>query len=252
MRIVTQFGWAVLAGTIFGFPAFAAGEHVPEAKPLATAQQEPFLEGIDTPPAKPKVPDNPGNTPGVVPEPLAACVIPGALLLVAEPLRGGEYQDCGITDPVRLAGVVRGANVTKFPAPVTISCDFARVLTGWLRQDVLPAVEHEFESAVAIVASGPGYQCRRRNNQPDGKLSEHALGMAIDITQFQLVDGSDISVEKDWGVETEKGKLLQAIHAKACKRFTTVLGPDADPNHRSHFHLDTGCHGQDCTYIICQ
>ncbi|WP_170107233.1 extensin-like domain-containing protein [Roseibium marinum] len=171
---------------------------------------------------------------------------------MAEPVTDGGYEDCGIADPVRLAGVVSGPNTAKFHAPVTISCDFAKVLTDWLRRDVLPVAELEFGIPVAVVASGPGYQCRRRNNRPDGKLSEHALGMAIDITQFQLADSSNISIEKDWVTATGKGKFLQAIHAKACRRFTTVLGPDADANHRSHFHLDAGCHGQDCTYIICQ
>ncbi|WP_068419693.1 extensin family protein [Labrenzia sp. OB1] len=252
MRLVSKLRCVVLAGTFFGLPALAVGEAVPEAKPLATMQQEPFLEGVDTPPTKPQAPDSPGKTPGVRSKALAACVIPGALLDVAEPVAGGRHDGCGIADPVRLSGVVRGGDVAKFSAPVTVSCEFAKVLTGWLRQDVLPEAERAFDSPVAVVASGPGYQCRRRNNRPDGKLSEHALGMAIDIAQFQLADRSDVSVEKDWGAKTEKGRFLKAIHAKACKRFTTVLGPDADPDHRSHFHLDTGCHGQDCTYIICQ
>jgi hypothetical protein len=32
--------------------------------------------------------------------------------------------------------------------------------------------------------------------------------------------------------------FLRRLHAGACQRFTTVLGPDANAEHRNHFHLD--------------
>ncbi len=134
-----------------------------------------------------------------------------------------------------------------------ITCEFARVVADWIRQDVLPAARNELGMDVTGLLTGPGYQCRRRNNLPDGKLSEHALGKAVDVSGFRLANGDVISVMKDWPEpETAPGKFLRAVHAAACKRFTTVLGPDADPNHEAHFHLDTGCHGKDCTYLICQ
>ncbi|PVB61599.1 extensin family protein [Labrenzia sp. 011] len=254
MQIVTQLCRAFLAGMVLAPTVCFAVEVVPDAKPLAPAFRETFLEGVDTPPAKPRFPeaDDTGRKSDAGGRPFAACDIPGALLEPGEPVAGDKYEECQIAEPVRLNGVVDGTNVVKFPAPVSVSCQFAGVLTRWLRQDVLPAAELQFDSPVAVVVSGPGYQCRRRNNRPDGKLSEHALGMAVDISRFQLVDGTEISVEKDWKAGTGKGTFLQTIHAGACQRFTTVLGPDADPDHRSHFHLDIGCHGQDCTYLICQ
>ncbi len=39
-------------------------------------------------------------------------------------------------------------------------------------------------------------------------------------------------------VETPRGRFLREIHAKACERFGTVLGPEANEAHRDHFHLD--------------
>ena len=33
-------------------------------------------------------------------------------------------------------------------------------------------------------------------------------------------------------------QFLRAIHAAACRRFGTVLGPEANEAHRNHFHLD--------------
>ena len=32
--------------------------------------------------------------------------------------------------------------------------------------------------------------------------------------------------------------FLRAAHETACKRFGTVLGPEANEAHRNHFHLD--------------
>ncbi|MEY4951606.1 MAG: hypothetical protein RL299_30, partial [Pseudomonadota bacterium] len=31
-----------------------------------------------------------------------------------------------------------------------------------------------------------------------------------------------------------------AIHASACKRFGMVLGPNYNPAHRNHLHLEVG------------
>ena len=236
----------------------------PDVKPIEPLTEDRFIEGVDVPPSKPKsnqeaersveksdqsgVPDE-----GKRAQASLKCDIPGALISSSSSVSGTSGDDdCGIKDPIMLEGVVVGDNAAKFPAPVTISCEFARKLTEWLREDVVPAAEDQFGSAVAVFRSGPGYQCRRRNNRPDGKLSEHALGKAVDISAFEIADGSLVSVSKDWGESTKKGRFLKTIHALACRRFTTVLGPDADPNHKSHFHVDIGCHGKTCTYLICQ
>lgn len=37
---------------------------------------------------------------------------------------------------------------------------------------------------------------------------------------------------------TKEGQFLRAIHGGACGPFGTVLGPEANEPHRSHFHLD--------------
>jgi hypothetical protein len=217
-----------------------------------------FIEGIDIPSAKPRPNlqvDLPRTALKTV-QPSDVCKIEGAFI---EPTRTeldrretNSDPGCGIENPVDLTGLQQGQATVSFAASVTVSCDFARALTDWLQLNVLPEARVLFGRPVTLITSGPGYQCRRRNNLPDGKLSEHALGKAIDLTFFQLSDGTKISVEADWGKETVNGRFLAAIHASACKRFATVLGPEADPNHKSHIHLDAGCHGKDCTHIICQ
>ncbi|WP_346894274.1 extensin family protein [uncultured Roseibium sp.] len=162
---------------------------------------------------------------------------------------------CGFSSAVRLAGVSGDTDIAFVPGP-TVNCRFAGALSKWLAEDLAQiAVETKGERLKAVHA-GPGYQCRRRNNLKDGKLSEHALGNALDILSFEFVSGDIVSVEDDWsGEEPDKApkrKFLSAVHDAACKRFTTVLGPGADKYHQSHLHVDIGCHGKTCTYRICQ
>ena len=234
-----------------------ASTPVPPPRPIEEAGQQPFVEGVDVPRAKPPVsapPAKAGDTRPIAP----GCVVEGAKVLQRKPVSGGGDRDllddpaCGIGNPVVLKSVGdEPANIT-FSGDVLLSCDFAKILSEWLRKDVLAVAAETVASPLVRVGSGPGYQCRRRNNQPDGKLSEHALGKALDLSHFHFENGQVISVEEHWSQDTVEGRFLRQVHASACKRFTTVLGPDADPHHKSHFHLDTGCHGQDCTYLICQ
>jgi len=236
-------------------PALAGGA-VPPGKPLAEERDTRFIEGVHVPRAKPvaaarESPETNGRTASI-------CDIPGARLSkVAAISEGGAIGPfaeggCGIADPVRLEGVFHDGSELSFTNPVLVSCGFARMLTDWMLLDVLPAGNEVLGEKPVRIATGPGYQCRRRNNQPDGKLSEHALGKALDISHLEFANGSILSIEDHWAEASASGRFLKRIHAAACERFTTVLGPDADPDHTSHIHLDTGCHGSDCTYIICQ
>jgi hypothetical protein len=40
------------------------------------------------------------------------------------------------------------------------------------------------------------------------------------------------------GLETRHARFLRQAHAAACKRFGTVLGPEANDAHKNHLHLD--------------
>jgi hypothetical protein len=262
MQISVAFVSAVLLVHCLLSPYAFANPPLPQEKPIQELGRTRFIEGIDVPEAKPAgdaksssaAPDEGGGKSSTIETPeLAACDIQGAVFDRLAPLYSDERDEgCGIAVPVNLTGVSSESVEVTFPTNATLSCGFAKTLTEWLIQDVVPVAQAEFGKPVSEFFTGPGYQCRRRNNQPDGKLSEHALGKAIDITAFRLSDGTEISVETDWASKTEKGHFLKSVHKAACKRFTTVLGPDADPNHKSHFHLDIGCHGKSCTYVICQ
>ncbi|MCV0427379.1 MAG: extensin family protein [Roseibium sp.] len=231
-----------------------ASDPVPPVKPITPTSPHDFIEGVDIPPSKPDATAHEATKETSAKPKAVDCEIDGATVEQTMPFNGADIGDkaCGVAAPVKLLGIHDRDHRTSFSSPITVSCEFAKVFAEWLQEDVLPAAEEHLEHSIVKLRNGPGYQCRRRNNQPDGKLSEHALGKAVDLTGFQLGDSTFVSVQEDWGAETREGRFLKSIHASACKRFTTVLGPDADPNHKSHFHLDIGCHGKSCTYLICQ
>lgn len=162
---------------------------------------------------------------------------------------------CGFSSAVRLARVNGDADIGFVPEPM-VNCRFAGALSKWVEEDLARIALETAGERLKAVHAGPGYQCRRRNNLKDGKLSEHALGNALDVLSFEFMSGDIVSVENDWsGDDPDKEprrKFLRAVHDAACKRFTTVLGPGADEYHQSHIHVDIGCHGKTCTYRICQ
>jgi len=247
--------WLGLAGPVLAEASF------PPVKPLADSPTQPFTPGLDVPPANParpaqQKPASPGKiedtTAGEKPNntTAGACVLANANFEAVDAIEGED--GCGIAAPVRLISVKSGANMLAFSQEPFLNCKSARVVADWLTEDVVRLSRSLLGSPVVRLENGPGYVCRRRNNQPDGKLSEHARGNALDITAFQTADGETVSIERGWGTDTPKGRFLAEVHASACERFATVLGPDADPHHKSHFHLDNRCRGQACTYKICQ
>jgi hypothetical protein len=71
-------------------------------------------------------------------------------------------------------------------------------------------------------------------------MSEHATANAVDIAGFVLADGREVSVLRDWGKDSAVSRFLDRIHARACRHFNAVLGPDYNERHRDHFHFDQG------------
>ena len=51
------------------------------------------------------------------------------------------------------------------------------------------------------------------------------------------------SVISDGTSYNARQRFLRLIHAAACRRFGTVLGPEANEAHRNHFHLDMADRG---------
>ncbi len=217
--------------------------------------------------------DSEEQTPAVEPERVYQAACPALLegRIKGKPLPPIEDGGCGENSPLEITAI----GEVQLTTPVTMNCRMAETLHGW--------VDGADQSALVLLKSqlwrlnvSTSYQCRRRNNAPDGKISEHGFANALDIAGFELVDGTRISVLDHWpavdyeaeveaaseegeaeestydGPEATLEGFLRLVHQDACTRFTTVLGPEANVHHADHFHFDLGCHGKTCTYRICE
>lgn len=120
------------------------------------------------------------------------------------------------------------------------SCPLAVAYALFDIHTLQPASEAVFGQPVTQVDHLGSFACRNVYNRSEGRLSEHASANALDIAGFRLADGRRISVLRDWKDDGDNGKFLRLVREGACKQFNTVLGPDYNAAHRSHFHLDMG------------
>ena len=119
-----------------------------------------------------------------------------------------------------------------------------------VRQTALPLYGRT-PSALLIAAS---YDCRPVTGNRS-RLSEHALGNAIDITGFRFdadpATGEaafDLRIDQHWNARGDElverhARFLRALTQALLERnvFRTLLGP-AHPDHKDHFHFDMAPH----------
>jgi hypothetical protein len=160
-------------------------------------------------------------------------------------------EGCGISSPVRLDSIaLANGDVVGLPDRPILECAFALVFADYVRVIVAPLGAGTLGTKVDSIETGPGYQCRNRNGLPDGKISAHAKGLAIDIVAIRFADKRRVALVHQDGAN--EASYIRATRAAACGWFTTVLGPGADPFHANHMHLDTESHGSNGSYRICQ
>ena len=123
---------------------------------------------------------------------------------------------------------------------VTLRCPMLAGLALWERHTLQPLAEAMLNQKIIRIRHFGTYACRNINNASSGRRSQHASANAIDIAGFVLADGSEVSVLEDWGKETPRGEFLRQVRDQACRRFSTVLGPDYNALHANHFHFDNG------------
>lgn len=118
-------------------------------------------------------------------------------------------------------------------------------------RDVALDIYGRAPSAVLVASS---YDCRSVRGK-EQRLSEHALGNAIDIAGFRFPPvarswlhaaegGFDVRVDQHWHArwgwtERKHARFLEALTQELIERdvFRTLLGP-AHPDHKDHFHFD--------------
>jgi hypothetical protein len=143
---------------------------------------------------------------------------------------------CGMTHPFKVSAMSGGYVAVEPKA--TLDCPMIGEVDRWLTEVVQPAAAAWFGEQVVAIKQFSAYSCRTVNNQPGGNISEHAFGNALDVAMFKLASGREVTVEHGWKGAYEERGFLRQVHAAACERFSTVLGPGADVFHYNHFHLD--------------
>ncbi|ANY19754.1 hypothetical protein A6F68_01237 [Tsuneonella dongtanensis] len=118
-----------------------------------------------------------------------------------------------------------------------VSCPLADTLAAWARFGVDRAAREVLGAPLARIETMGSYSCRTIAGSD--RMSAHATAQAVDIGAFVLADGRRISVLEDWsGGTPDEQRFLRLVHASACKRFGTILGPAYNAAHRDHFHLE--------------
>lgn len=166
----------------------------------------------------------------------SALAATGARFLPRADLAAGSCSSFNAVAPQSFAGdtaMIAIAGVDR------IGCPLAQTVAAWARYGADRAARQILDSGVARIETFGAYSCRNVAGSP--RLSAHANANALDVSGFVLADGRRITLKDDWhgGTEAER-RFLRVVHASACKRFGTVLGPGYNAAHADHFHVEAG------------
>ncbi|MGI9370852.1 MAG: extensin family protein [Hyphomicrobiales bacterium] len=224
-----------------------------------------YGQNLPLPREKPKLPDraravSPAQKPVIVTLPkssessnacLAELKAVGVAFTLPDPVTS-ERAGCGIPRPVQISAIKSPAGTIKLPGAPVLNCLFAKRFAVWAATVAGPMVKGTTGRTLTTINTGPGYQCRNRNRAKKGKVSEHAIGNAIDVSNFVLDGKSRLETADRSKGSAAQRRLLSALSTSACGYFTTVLGPGSNTAHESHFHFDYQKRGKGWNYRICQ
>lgn len=162
----------------------------------------------------------------------------------------GGPDVCGAIKPFEMSGAADGRVLLKPTA--SLRCPMIPAVDRWVRETVEVAARQHLGVPIRELKVAASYSCRPMNNVWGARLSEHGHANALDVSGFVLGDGRTVRVKEGWYGDVRERAFLRAVHRGACDRFTTVLGPNADANHRDHFHFDLAWHGREGRSRICK
>ncbi|MGH6770314.1 MAG: extensin family protein, partial [Xanthobacteraceae bacterium] len=140
--------------------------------------------------------------------------------------------------PSRAPRVTGSTAAISIKPAATLACPMVAAVDEWLATTVQPAALRWFNQPVAEIRQISAYSCRGMNGNPRARISEHAVGNALDIASFTLADGRRITVKGGWRGRPEEQGFLRDVQGGACDRFTTVLAPGSNRFHYDHVHID--------------
>ncbi len=143
-------------------------------------------------------------------------------------------EGCRVDEAVMLARATIPLNRAAL-----MTCPLAHALAAFEQDVVQPAARRHFGKAVVQIVHYGAYVCRPQTGRND-RLSEHALGRALDIGGFELDGKAVVSVRQHWSERGPRGAFLREVAQGACRHFNMVLTPKTDFAHANHLHLDIG------------
>ncbi len=168
---------------------------------------------------------------------------------VAAPPR--PLADCGVAAPVRLTSLrLSGSATLDLPGRPILDCEFALTFADFVRNMLAPLGQAALGAPVAALDTGPGYECRGRDQVVGAKTSAHGKGIAIDVVAILFADRRRVAIGGP--ANPREASFVQTMRRAACGWFTTVLGPGSDAAHADHLHFDVLRHGASDDYRICE
>lgn len=146
-------------------------------------------------------------------------------------------EGCGIDEAVRIS-----ASAVPWSRPALLNCEMAVTEEEWEASVVQPAARRYLGRNVVKLVHLGTYNCRAEKSEHYERLSQHSFGKAIDVSGFELDDGTRITVLRDWRGEGAKSEFLHEVAEGACGIFSVVMTPNRNALHRDHLHLDIGPH----------
>ena len=147
-------------------------------------------------------------------------------------------QDDGGFCVVRDAVLLGAQELELSPARPMMGCSLGAAFAIWTRQVVQPAAREILGQPATQIDHYGTYACRRIYGRSEGRVSQHAAALAIDVSRVRLADGRRISVLSDWNDPGPKGRFLRRIRDQGCRLFRVALSPDYNVAHRNHLHFD--------------
>lgn len=144
-------------------------------------------------------------------------------------------EGCGIEHAVRVR-----QSIVPFNQPALMTCEMSATLWDWENNVVQPAAQRHFGHNIGKLIHMGTYNCRAEKSEHAERLSQHSYGKAIDVSAFELEDGTKISVLRDWHGQGQKSEFLHEVAKGACHVFSVVMTPNRNALHRDHLHLDIG------------
>jgi hypothetical protein len=154
-----------------------------------------------------------------------------------------DAQGCGIPHGVIVS---KGPLGFTYSPPLQIDCTLAKQLP-WIEEVIQAQAEQHLGSPIKQVSTVGTFSCRKVRGGFTGRLSEHAVGNAIDLGGFVPRRGATVNVGRDYrpleDSPSARGRFLRGVFwglRDHGGRLTHVIGPETRSDHHDHIHIDRG------------